>query len=51
MDFEQISKDFHLFWQTQPLAVILLGAGFLLFVYLVIDTWLHKRRRRGPPLH
>jgi len=51
MDFEQISKDFHSIWQTQPLAIILLAAGFLIFVFVVVDVWVHKRRRKGPRLH
>jgi hypothetical protein len=48
---DQISKDFHSIWQTQPLAIILLVAGFLLFIFLVVDAWAHKRRRKGPRLH
>ncbi len=48
MDFEQISKDFQLLWQSQPAAIILLVLGFLIFVFLVVDTWRHKRRRRRP---
>ena len=51
MDFDQISKDFHLLWQSQPIAIILLFFGFLIFVFLVVDAWRHKRRRKGPRLH
>jgi predicted PurR-regulated permease PerM len=51
MDFDQITKDFHSIWQNQPLAIILLIAGFLIFVFVVVDAWFHKRRRKRPPLH
>jgi hypothetical protein len=51
MDFDQISKDFHLVWQSQPVAIILLVLGFLLFVFLVVDAWRHKRRRKKPRVH
>ena len=51
MDFDQISKDFHLLWHSQPIAIILLVLGFLIFVFLVVDAWRHKRRRKGPRLH
>lgn len=48
MDFEQLGKDLHLFWQTRPVVIVLLVLGFLIFVFLVIDARRHKRRRRGP---
>jgi len=51
MDFDQIAKDFHSIWQSQPLAIILLIAGFLIFVFVVIDAWFHKRRRKRTRLH
>ena len=51
MDFDQLSKDFHTIWQSQPLAIILLGSGFLIFIFVVVDAWLHKRRRKRPRLH
>jgi hypothetical protein len=51
MDLDQITKDFHSLWESQPVAIVLLALGFLVFVYVVIDAWRHKRRRKGPPLH
>ncbi len=51
MDFDQIAKDFHTVWENQPLAIVLLIAGFVIFVFLVIDTWVHKRRRKRPRVH
>ena len=51
MDWAQIAKDFHSLWENQPLAIILLVLGFLVFIFLVADAWRHKRRRKGPRLH
>jgi hypothetical protein len=51
MDFDEISKDFHLLWESQPAAIVLLILGFLIFVFLVVDAWRHKRRRKRPRLH
>lgn len=51
MDFEQFSQDFQAVWRNQPAAIILLVLGFLIFVFLVVDAWRHKRRRKRPRLH
>ena len=51
MDWDQIAKDFRSLWEGQPVAIILLILGFLVFIYVVIDAWRHKRRRKGPRLH
>ena len=51
MDLDQVAKDFRLLWDKQPLAIVLLGIGFLIFVYVVVDAWRHKRRRKKPRLH
>ena len=34
--------------EAQPGAVVLLVLGFIVFVFLVIDAWRHKRRNRKP---
>jgi hypothetical protein len=51
MDLDQVAKDFHSLWEKQPIAIILLAIGFVIFVYVVVDAWRHKRRRKGPRLH
>lgn len=51
MDFDQVTKEFHTLWEGQPLAIILLVLGFLIFIYVVVDAWRHKRRRKGRRLH
>jgi len=51
MDFEEIARSFRQLWDNEPGAIILLGLGFLVFIFLVIDAWRHKRRRRRPMKH
>jgi hypothetical protein len=33
-------------WRYQPIVVILVVAGFLVFVLLVIDTYRHRKKRK-----
>ena len=37
----------HLFWLSMGM-LVLLGLGFVVFVFLVVDTWRHKRRHKRP---
>src|SRR5271157_3896179 len=46
MDFHEILRSCQEFWENKPRMVVLLSAGFLVFVFLVVDTWRQKRRRR-----
>jgi len=48
MDFDEISQSLKTLWEQKPGAVVLLVLGFFVFVFLVVDTWRHKRRRRRP---
>jgi hypothetical protein len=48
MDFDEIAKSFQQLWENRPGAVILLLLGFIGVVFLVVDTWRHKRRRKRP---
>jgi hypothetical protein len=45
MDFSEISKGFQQIWENRPGIVVLLIFGFVVFIFLVIDAWRHKRRR------
>jgi hypothetical protein len=51
MDWDQFFKDFQALWQDHSRAVLLLVLGILVFVFLVVDAWFHKRRRKKPRLH
>jgi len=33
-------------WDNKPGALILLLLGFLVFVFFVVDTWRHSKKRR-----
>jgi hypothetical protein len=49
MDLTEISSSFQQLGETKPGAVVLLFLGFVVFVFLVVDTWRHKRRRKKRP--
>lgn len=42
----EIARNFQQLWEAKPGAVVLLVLGFVVFVFLVVDAWLHKRRRK-----
>ncbi len=46
MDLADLSKDLQLLWQNRPGAVVLFILGFFVFVFLVVDAWRHKHRRK-----
>jgi hypothetical protein len=48
MDFYEISKSFQQVWENRPGLLVLLILGFVVFVFLVIDTWRHKKRHDKP---
>jgi len=48
MDFYEVFHNFRLLWENKPGAVILLVLGFVVFVFLVVDTRRHKRHRKRP---
>jgi len=46
MDIEEVIHNFHQLWENSPRPIILLVLGFAVFVGLVVDVWIIKRRRR-----
>jgi hypothetical protein len=46
MDWTQFSMDLHLVWQYKPGVIILLGVGFLVFLFLVADVCYCKAKER-----
>jgi len=48
MDFEEIFRNLRSLWENKPGAIVLLVLGFVVFVFLVVDTWRHKRRSKKP---
>jgi len=49
MDLAELAKGFRELWEGKPGLLILLGLGFGLFLFVVIDTWRHRRHRKRPP--
>jgi membrane protein DedA with SNARE-associated domain len=48
MNLSEIAHSFEQLWENKPGAVVLFILGFVVFVFLVVDTWIHKRRRKKP---
>lgn len=46
MDWFEILSGLKLIWDTKPGALVLLALGFIVFLFLVIDAWRLKRRRK-----
>jgi hypothetical protein len=49
MDLTEIAGGLRFLWERQPGAVVLLALGVTVFLFLVIDAWRQKRRRKRPP--
>jgi len=46
MDLSEIARNVQSLWDNKPGIVILLGLGFVVFLFLVVDAWQHKRRKK-----
>jgi len=48
MDPSEVSRSFRELWDYKPGMIVLLLLGFVGSLILVVDTWLHRRRRKRP---
>jgi hypothetical protein len=48
MDLDELWRSLRQLWETKPGAIVLLILGFVVFLFIVVDTWKHKKRRRRP---
>ena len=46
MSENDITRGLRILWETRPTVVVLLVLGFLIFLFVVVDTWRHKRKRK-----
>ena len=46
MDLTDAASTIRLVWQYKPEIIWLLVLGSAVFLFVVVDTWSHKRRRR-----
>jgi hypothetical protein len=44
MQPSDLASSFQQLWERKPGAVVLLVLGFVVFVFLVVDAWRHKRK-------
>jgi hypothetical protein len=49
MNFNEIARSLEQLWENKPGMFVLLVLGVVVFIFLVVDAWRHKRRRKGPP--
>ena len=48
MDWGKIADNLREGWDSHPGILLLLLLGFVGFLYLVIDSWRHRRHRKRP---
>jgi hypothetical protein len=46
MNLDGLASGIQQIWEEKPGACILMGLGIVVFVFLVGDTWRHRRRRK-----
>ena len=51
MEMTELARNFRLLWEKKPGAMVLTVLGLVVFLFLVVDAWRHKRRRKRPPPH
>ncbi|HVV00462.1 MAG TPA: hypothetical protein VHH88_03810 [Verrucomicrobiae bacterium] len=42
----ELWRNLQQLWDNKPGALVLLILGFVVFVFLVVDTWRHRRKHR-----
>jgi len=48
MDSNDIARGIRILWESKPAVIVLMVLGFAIFLFVVVDTWRHKRRRKRP---
>jgi hypothetical protein len=43
-DFRELVSEV---WQYRPVLIVLLIGGFIIFIMVVIDTYRHRKQRKG----
>jgi hypothetical protein len=51
MESTELARSLHLLWERKPAALVLMALGLVVFLFLVVDAWRHKRRRKRRPPH
>jgi hypothetical protein len=47
MNWSQLTNGVKLIWENRPGVVVLFGIGFLVFLFIVIDTWRHRQKHKN----
>jgi hypothetical protein len=51
MDLTELAGSLRLLWERKPTAFALMVLGLVVFLFLVVDAWRHKRRHKRRPPH
>ncbi len=51
MNWSQLTSGVKQIWESKPGVVVLFGIGFVVFVIIVLDAQLHRKKKKGkhPP--
>jgi hypothetical protein len=47
MNWSQLTAGVKQIWENRPGVVVLLGIGFLVFIFIVIDARRHRQKNKG----
>jgi hypothetical protein len=51
MNWGGLTESFEQIWERKPKLLLVLLFGFIVFLFIVADAWVHKRRRKRGPKH
>lgn len=47
MNWSQLTSGVKQIWENRPGVVVLLGLGFIIFIFIVLDTRSHRKRTKS----
>ena len=47
MNWPQLTNGIRQIWENKPGVLLLMALGFLVFVFIVVDTWRHRQRHKS----
>ncbi len=48
MNLREVGRNIQQLWENEPVALVLLLLGFMVFLFIVVDAWRLKRRSKRP---
>ena len=47
MNWSQLTNGVKQIWENRPGVIVLFGVGFLVFLFIVVDTWRHRQKHKN----